>query len=226
VRRREGHAELIRGTAVCTVKPAPRGQRRGPVKVFVSHGVIEVTGTVFHLSQGPRGGRVTLQRGAIRFIASEDGRSVALTPGQTLSWPLARQAAGAGKAGGDASGIAPGDAGHGPGTGPGTGPAAAVKPRRPPPLSPADAESLLERVARLRDQRRFVEAAAALQRGLPRVRDRGTRETFSYELGSILTHHLDDRGRACRHWRRHLRRYGAARYGHEINGALRKLSCP
>ncbi len=44
----------------------------------------------------------------------------------------------------------------------------------------------------------------------------GTRERFSYELGSILTYQLGDRASACRHWQEHARRYPDGRYQTEV----------
>jgi hypothetical protein len=186
---------LVTGRMTCRVARRDPGER--PVVVRVSHGRIEVLGTVFRLRQGRRGGEVHLERGAIRFV-SDVGVTVRLAPGERLSWPLP----------------APGDAG----------------PPEPPPAHPAqltrrETETLWHRVARLRNQGRFREAAAALRRALPRVADRAARESFSYELGVILTDHLGGK-QACRHWKRHLRTFGARRYGEEIAQARARLGCP
>ena len=88
-----------------------------------------------------------------------------------------------------------------------------------------ETESLTSRVGRLRSQRRFGEAARTLRAALPRITDRATRVTLSYELGEILTHDLADAAAACRHWKAHLRRYGPGRYGGEISQARKKAGC-
>jgi hypothetical protein len=62
-------------------------QNERAFRVFVSSGVIEVTGTRFLVTQAEASGSVFLERGAIRFI-STDGRVFALEPGETLRWPL------------------------------------------------------------------------------------------------------------------------------------------
>jgi len=215
IRRKGEHTELVRGTVTCAVRPRMRGR----VKIYVSHGVVEVTGTLFRLQQGDLGGRVTLYRGSIRFSAV-DGRVVALRPGQSLAWPLPPQAR-AVVPGAPADAGEPSDAGA-------SADAGGRRPASPPnaPLSQAEVESLHGRVERLRSQGRYVEAARALRDGLPRVQERQSRELLSFELGEILTHHLRDVRRACQHWRQHLQRHGPRRYGAEIDKARRTLSCP
>jgi len=212
MRRRERQIEIVRGEVICEVKPRPRKAR--PVKVFVSHGAIEVLGTRFTVRQGANGGEVTLHRGSIRF-ASADGRTVALRPGQSLVWPLP-------------------PATKAPTSQPTSQPAPPTPPT--PPSQPAPKPrrqyfdeqgmvDLLEQLERLRSQQRYAKAVALLRRSLPKVRDRTTRERLSYELGSILTNQLRDSPRACRRWRRHLRVYGAKRYGVEIAKARKMLGC-
>jgi len=200
VGRRRGQLFLFRGRVTCRVARRPRGAP--PLRVYVSEGHIEVLGTIFSLRQDAGGrGEVSLRQGAIRFVAS-DGRVMRLEPGQRLTWPLPEE--------------------KGP-RAPASQPASQPSPRR---LSPREVETLEERVGRLRNQGRFREATRTLRRALGRIADRATRESFSYELGAILTHHLPDAAAACRHWRRHLRRFGSSRYGEEIRQARTRLGCP
>jgi transmembrane sensor len=201
IRRRGPHLQLASGRLVVEVQPRPRKE---PLRVYVSHGVIEVLGTRFTLWQGPAGGRVQLHRGSIRFLATS-GEQRLLRPGAELAWPLP----------------------------PPVPPRVAAPVEPPPPPSPPArritremAESLLDAVERLRSQGRYREAVRRLQASLPHVVDRVSRERLSFELGTILTHHLRETTAACRHWRRHLARFGRSRYGDEIDKARRQLGCP
>jgi hypothetical protein len=202
MQRRGTDLALVVGEVTVVVERRLRAAR--PLRVQVSHGAIEVLGTVFAVSQRADGGQVELQRGVIRFLSS-DGRAVMLRPGESLRWPLppaTRPAA-------SAPVFAP------------LRPAAS----RPRALAPAEVESLLDLVERLRSQARYGEAARQLRQGLPRIADSSTRERMSYELGTLLGQHLRDAAAACRHWRRHLRSFGAVRYGVEIEAARRQLGC-
>jgi FecR protein len=227
VRRRGQHMELIRGTATFAVKPRRRGA--DSVKIYVSHGMIEVTGTRFRLRQGPEGGSVTLHRGSIRFHASgADQRIVTLRPGQSLSWPIAGQSPGSTADAGSKPDLAapPSNLEPRPRPRPRPRPGRTVDAGASAPLSPADEVSLRQQVERLRSQGRYADAAAAIQGALPRLKDRARRELYSFELGLILTHHLSNPRRGCRHWRQHLARFGAARHSAEIARARQKLGCP
>jgi len=210
-RHTDDRIELLAGRATVAVRKRPRGA--APLRVQVSHGVIEVLGTRFTIWQEERGGRVELHRGSIRFRAP-DGRTRLLAPGQSLSWPLAPE---------QPAPPAPATP-EPPPSADTTRPGATLRPA-PPRLTPEAAESLLDEVERLRSQGRYREAAGRLRESLHRVAERPTRERLSYELGTILTHHLRDSAAACRHWRRHLRRFGTARYGREIDEARRTLGC-
>jgi len=208
---REGGAlRLLLGEVTVSVRPRPRGQ--APLRVQVSHGVIEVLGTVFVLSQRAEGGSVRLQRGAIRFVAV-DGREVRLRPGEELRWPLPPPAATLPAATGPSRPLA-------------TRPAVLRPAASKPPLPPAELESLLDAVERLRSQARHEEAARRLREALPRIAERSTRERMSFELGTLLGQHLKQTAAACRHWRGHLKSFGARRYGVEIEAARRALGCP
>jgi transmembrane sensor len=211
VRRRPGSAiELVGGAATVIVWRRPEGAP--PVRLLVSHGAIEVLGTEFELRQEESGGWVRLGEGKIRFRAV-DGREVLLAPGDRLAWPLPPPERGARDAG--------------------PAPAADASPRAPQPrrdagrpLTASQAESLLDEVERLRSQGRYAEVARRLRDALPRVGDAATRERFSFELGTVLGQQLRATSEACAHWRRHLRRFGASRYGPEIRAAQRELACP
>jgi transmembrane sensor len=201
MQRRGQDLALVAGAVTCVIE---KRRASAPLRVHVSHGAVEVIGTIFALSQDSEGGQVELQRGAIRFLSS-DGRAVLLRPGESLRWPLP------------------------PATRPAASAPAFATPRpaasRPRPLAPAEVESLLDLIERLRSQGRYAEAARQLRQLLPRIADGATRERMSYELGTLLGQHLRDVATACRHWRRHLLRFGAARYGVEIEAARRQLGC-
>jgi hypothetical protein len=210
VRRRRRDVELIRGKVTCEVKPVRT--RGAPFVVYVSHGEIRVLGTRFTLWQDEGGGRVELHRGAIAF-RSRDGREVTLRPGEELRWPLPPPVP------------APAVKVKAPGADAGRNRPAVRPKRKNRPITVDEAESLLDQIGRLRSQGRFGEAVRRLRRSLPRVTDRVARERLSYELGTILTHHLRDAGAACRHWKRHLRAFGPRRYGVEINKLRQQLGC-
>ena len=78
---------LHQGRVVFEVNAVDR-KKRDAVRVIVSHGVIRVIGTRFTVVQRPASGEVALAHGRIEFVAT-DGRRVALSPGETLTWPLA-----------------------------------------------------------------------------------------------------------------------------------------
>jgi transmembrane sensor len=209
VTRRRGRIRLVRGQLTVEVRPRPRKQ---PVRIAVSHGVVEVTGTRFTLRQDPTRGWVKLERGAIRFV-SDDGRAVALRPGERLDWPLPPPEPPASQASLPRASLDASPSTPTPG-----------KPR-PAPLDERATQALLEQVERLRSQQRYARAAALLRRSLPRIADRTTRERLSYELGSLLTYQLKRGDRACRHWKRHLRAFSPTRYAADIARARKLIGC-
>jgi len=205
VRRQNRHIRVISGKATLDVKPRRRGPD-GVLRVYVSHGHIQVLGTMFTVEQqAAGGGSVTLRRGAIRFVGHL-GQVQDVAPGQTLTWPLSQP-----KVAATPKEVEP--------------PKPTKKARPARKLSEEEAESLHNKVGRLRSQNRWGKAAQVLRSALPRIKDRVTRERFSYELGAILTYELPDAAAACSHWKRHLRRYGPGRYGEEITQARRKAAC-
>ncbi len=213
-----------------------------PVRVFVSHGLIEVTGTSFSVVQGDGGGSVSLHDGSIRFV-SVDGRVSPLAPGERLTWPVAVSPPTSKKE-------SPKETASEPIPAPSPEPmetpveeppivesrakkaskakAKVEAPRKPARrLSPrARAAAVVEQLTTLRSRGRFGKAASLLREAVSdRSLPRRSRERFSFELGAILSRQLRQGQRACRHWRSHLARFGHGRSGTEIQQLQRKLSC-
>ena len=199
--------------------------RSAPYQVRVSHGVIEVLGTRFTVTQRPNGGEVTLHRGSIRF-RSADGRVEVLSVGQTLAWPL------------PAVVVAPVQMPPDPAPppvkpsaltvrAPVPAPASKLEPAPPAPLVQKvfDPEELLNRIAVLRSRGQFEDAVAALRSELEQAHPAPTRERLSYELGAILTLQMGDKVRACAHWRQHQGQFPGGRYDREVAQARGKLEC-
>ena len=218
----EQELRLLRGKTTFSVQPVKEGG--APVRVRVSHGVIEVLGTRFTIWQDRGRGRVLLQEGAIQFRA-QGGRVIKLSPGQELRWPLvpgpASTSTSTSTSTSKSKSTSTARSTASSSRKPGRAPAKKAKP--PPP--PFDTGALVERVERLRLQGRYGEAARALSLALPRISDRVMRERLSFELGAILSDQLQDRAAACRHWERHLRAHGRARYGAQIAAARARLGC-
>jgi len=182
--------------------------------------VITVLGTRFTVWQRQGGGRVLLRHGQIRF-EGDQGRRVELAPGQQLRWPAAPEPKPT-----PPPALAPAhDATPPPSRPPTPARAPGKKARARPASPPVDIGSLLDRVERLRLQGRYAEAARILGRAISRVGDRVMKERLSFEQGTVLTDHLSDGPAACRHWRRHLRAHGSARYGAQIAAAMARLEC-
>lgn len=219
LRREAAGLRVISGTVVVTVETRPAGA--DPVHVLVSHGLIQVVGTRFTVVQEENAGRVTLHEGRIRFTFA-DGEETLLAPGQTLAWPRpSRQE--------QPQRGTPEEAP------PLVSPAKPVEPHdEAAPVAPGprtsertrvDLDVLLDRLASLREQGRFREAAAQLTHALKGHFTAATRERLSYELGAILTYQLNDAARACAHWRDHQRRHPQGRYDEEVQQALQRLGC-
>ena len=83
----------------------------------------------------------------------------------------------------------------------------------------------LQRAAYLRSSGRFDEAIGLLESYAHKARDSRTAEAISYEQGEIITEHLKDVDRACRHWNRHLDRFPRGRYRYEVRKARLDLEC-
>ena len=254
LRRDAEGLRVLGGEVVLDVRKRRPGE--APARVLVSHGVIEVLGTQFTISQAADGGKVVLHEGRIRF-QGEDGRTVDLVPGDSLSWPLPTVAAiepptTAQPAGPRVADAAPSAsieeapqavveapsaktpaeiaARVKPST-PARKPAGSVGARspgvaQPPSPSAPDVAKLIEEITTLRRLGRFGEAAGRLEQALTAPLPSSTRERLSYELGSILTWQVRDTGRACSVWQAHRASWPNGRYGAEIDRAAGVLACP
>lgn len=83
VLRDDDGLRLVEGTALFEVSHVEAGE--DPVRIGVSHGLIEVIGTRFSIEQGPTGGHVDLFEGRIRFV-SQAGERTEIEPGQRHAW--------------------------------------------------------------------------------------------------------------------------------------------
>lgn len=197
-----------------------------PVRVKVSHGVIEVRGTRFTITQRATDGEVTLHEGSIAFIFT-DGSTELLKPGQTLRWPRVIAAP-------------PFDPEPAPAPVPAPEPAPAPAPApdassaptpvvRRPPVTDAGpvltAEAVLDRLAALRSQGAWGQAVVELEAALAAPLPVATKERLSFELGSILSDHLDDRRRACQRWQLHGKLFPRGRYAAEVAAVAERLKC-
>jgi transmembrane sensor len=190
---------------------AKREAGEAPVRVEVSHGVIEVVGTRFTVRQRDDGGDVTLHEGIIRF------GSVELTAGQSLSWPLRPRA--------EVVELPPPPAPE-PMTEP--RPTSPRKPRlhrEPAVIHETDAAWLLDEVEVLRSRGEYGEAVRLLDKGIAGLVSKSTRERFSFELGSILTRQQSDAAAACRHWAKHKADFPKGRYAQQVQSAEEHAKC-
>lgn len=206
------------GQAMFDVQTVERGDT--PVRVVVSHGVIEVLGTRFTVDQGPGGGTVDLFEGHIRFVPTDRAESsVDIEPGQRYAWGdrVVAHAAVEPPAGDDPSDAEIIVTDESPKT-------SVVREAVARRGTAAEATALIERVAALRAAGRYQRAASTLRRALRRSWDARTAQVLSYELGQILDRHLNDTVAACRHWRRHNERYPEGRYAGAVAKTLRE--CP
>lgn len=217
LKREAQGVRLVNGQGVFQV--AKQAQRPEPVRVLVEGGAIEVRGTRFTVTQGADGaGHVTLEEGAIDF-RFPSGRVKAVAPGETVHWPE------------EAEELAPL-----PDLPP--APPPTVEPPRPPPARRVDtwsdfdrrlrSEAVLRRVMTLRQQSRWDECIAELERALELpdgAYGPGTRERLSWELGSVLTWQTKDVPAACWHWTIHLKTYPRGRYDLEVTRAVAALEC-
>lgn len=187
-----------------TVKVSVKKQKSKSVDVFVSHGRISVTGTRFTIVQRVNGGTVTLHEGAITFYG-HGGSQRQLSPGESLTWPVNDY--------------------------PRELPEPVVEPEPvPPPIverpqaKRPDLESVLHEVDVLRSRDEFEGAAKVLADAL-RTQPKASRERLSFELGSLLTHQIKQKGRACAHWAAHTKQFPRGRYATEVGQASTDLGC-
>lgn len=227
---------VVSGTAQFDVDKRQAGEAKAVV--LVSHGAIEVLGTEFTVTQRESGGEVTLHEGRIQF-QSQDGQTVTMAPGDTLSWPLPELPAHVQRIPEPLpeAPVAEAPIAEAP------KPAAPqVEVRRPPvsdrepvaalpkasiePQQPAfDVEGFIEEVSVLRRRGAFDQAAEKLQAALREPLAPATAELLSYELGGILTYQLKDTSRACAVWREHREAHPEGRYAAQVQRAEESLGC-
>ena len=201
VQRLRNGARVVQGEVRFTVRP--RGRERFVVEV--SHGAVQVIGTVFQVVQRDGHGQVSVLEGVVEFVWA-DGSRERVSAGQSLSWPRPPPA--------ETEQAAPAASEHAlpqPATG---------QARR----TPVDMEQVTDRLLQLRSQRRYPEAVSLLQQTL---REPGLRlpqrARISYELGLML----EAAGRpACGHWRKHQRRFGKRLHAAEISDRLQACRAP
>ena len=197
---------LRAGEALIDVEPVDPGEPS--INVAVSHGVIEVVGTRFAVSQGEDGGHVDLFEGKIRFH-DVDGTVVEVEPGQRHAW---------GTESPDIVAVAP-------------DPEPIVedtievlpdkKPRRPT-LAERRA-ALLDEVQELRAAGQYREAIRVLRGALKKRWDSRTAQILSYEIGELLHRFIGDERAACKHLRGHQKRWPTGRYRGAIEDQLERL---
>ncbi len=193
------------GRALFDVEPVGRGG--APVRIGVSHGVIEVLGTRFAVAQEGDGGHVDLFEGRIRFHGS-DGSVVDIRPGQRHAWGDALEGEPVdAEIGGDTIEVLPDD--------------------KPQSRRKRGAERLREymrRVEALRSEGRFSAAIQVLREANRERWDRRTAQAVSYELAELLRLQ-GDRKAACRQLRDHERRFPDGTYDDAIALRLDTLEC-
>lgn len=182
----------------------PNREHKRELEIVTSGGIVRVIGTKFRVEQNDVGGAVTLERGAITF-APDQGEELSLSPGDTHRWTT-RVAA-----------IAP-----------------KKKPkRRPkaPKLAPEELEARVEitmkqltEIKQLRRLGKFDAASSKLNKLEANAPTQKIAEVISYERGDLLTEHADA-ARACKHWRRHQRRYKRGRYMSDVVRRRDELGC-
>lgn len=239
---------LLDGTAIFEVEPDADGPSR---KVLVPGGTIEVTGTRFSVVVRGDEGHVDLLEGAIRFVGT-DGHVHEIEPGERYRFssrsmvasatapasPSPALAAGDGvtpgladvEVGAEADDMLPLAAGERLAALAAEG--RASKPSRSTSTSgerqapPADElEAIVSQVTELRAQRKYRAAVSLLRGALAEGWDRRTREVLSYELGTILSTQLPDRGTACEHWVEHRQAFPSGRYARAVARAEGRLGC-
>jgi len=181
--RGDGEPRVIEGRVRFRVRP----RAQAPFRVRVSHGEVQVIGTVFRIEQESARGSVSVSEGVIEFVW-HDGVRARVAAGQTLHWPRSAST-GAGPAPTVDAGIH--DAG-------------ARGVRRGP-----DLDHVMERLLQLKSQKRHGDAIALLRATLAgRALTKVQRERISYELGLSLEAGGEP---SCTHWRRHVEQFGAER---------------
>jgi transmembrane sensor len=191
-----------------------RSEGEAPLRIEVSHGVIEVLGTRFTIQQEAASGKVSVHTGTIRFV-SVDGPKQLVSSGESLSWPMVAAVVP----------VSPPTIEAVPPLAAELAPEKTRAKKAPRPIRYRDPEDLLHQVDALRGRGEFDEAVRYLRHGLTLRLVPLTHERFSYELGSILTYRTGEHRAACLHWRGHLRQHGEGRYGQEVRQAMAAAGC-
>jgi len=204
---------VIAGRVAFVVEPRPKNG--APVQVLVSGGVIQVVGTKFEIVETGQTGNVFLEKGSIRFVAT-DGTATMLVPGETRAW--LQEPTTAGWAAREETVVsAP----------------AALPEQKPGPVTPVrelaakkvEAASIFSRVTALRSRQRYEEAVDELARALDGSFPPATRERLSFERGSILTYLLKDRPRACAQWAKYDAEFPVGDYRKDVARAKAEVGC-
>jgi transmembrane sensor len=105
-------------------------------------------------------------------------------------------------------------------------PVQAAKPVAPAKRGRNPSATVLDEIATLRRAHRYAAAVKRLRRALLQPAGASTREILSFELGTLLSDHLQEPEAACAHWSLHLGQFPEGRYREEIAAFLVRLRCP
>lgn len=210
---------VLAGTLDFDVEPHGPGVA---LRVLVSHGAIEVTGTQFTVTQNDQGGSVELKRGHIRFVANM-GDPIVLAAGQTLTWPLPVASAT----------VAPktlvppevNDRSEPSASGTSTAARRAAESRAEAEASPEAVRKYLTELDALRIRHDYPGLATRLVQVLRGPLQEPLRESLSFELCDVLVHKIHDHARACDTITRHLRRYPKGSYTQRLQAASSAMGC-
>jgi hypothetical protein len=86
-------------------------------------------------------------------------------------------------------------------------------------------EEVLSQLVVLRSRGDYSSAARELELALEEPHSSSTRERFSFELGTILFHHLHDSARACERWGKHQAQFPGGRYAMQIVELQTQAGC-
>ena len=205
----DGHrAVLERGGALFEVAPLEDSS----FEVSVPSGTITVVGTRFQVRVDGDDGHVELFEGIIDFTP-RSGERVRLEAGQRIDFGLQDSSSEVVEDEEPAARTPPkreASAGH----------------RRKASHPSRSVAGLIDEVAALRARGEYRAAAARLEAALAESGwDRRAAEVLSFELGTILTRHIGDATRACRHWSAHLERFDGTRYHEAISRHRSQLGC-
>ena len=232
IRLGERVVTLDRGTALFDVDPT----KDDPVRIVTPAGEILVVGTRFRVAAGTSTAEVDLYEGVLE-IHDRAGRNVRMRAGEhfvlrtTLPVPADSEAIEIDE-GLELDEAAMPDADPTEAERPAArGGKASTRRSRPEDGTkkaedePLSASEIIDQVRSLRRRGQYTRAARTLERALRRTWPKRTADVLSYELGGIIARHLQDEQRACKHWSRHLERFGGTRYRKQIAASMRTLGC-